>query len=77
MRFTEWDNSESPPVRRDKQGNIEINAKYPLFTSRRYGEVFKKILITVFLLSEETKSSASLYSALSKELVKEFEDIVS
>lgn len=76
IKFSEWDNLDSPPVRRDKQGNLEINTKYPLFTSRRYGEVFKKILITTFLLSEETTSSKSLYKALSKELIKEFEDII-
>lgn len=77
VRFSEWDSSDSPPVRRDKQGNLEINTKYPLFTSRRYGEVFKKILITTFLLSEETTSSKDLYNALSTELIKEFQDIIS
>jgi hypothetical protein len=65
------------PVRRGRDGELEINIKYPLFNSRRYGEVFKKILIATFLLSERTRSSKELSVYLAQELLKEFQDIKS
>ncbi len=77
LRYTEWDDIDHLPVRRNKQGEIEINTKYRLFGSRRYGEVFRKILITTFLLSEQTRSSKDLYITLANELLKEFQDIKS
>lgn len=75
--YVEWDDFDFLPVRRNKQGDIEINTKYPLFSSKRYGEVFKKILVTTFLLSEQTRSSKELYTTLARELLKEFQDIKS
>lgn len=77
LKYTEWDISDSPPVRKNRQGEIEINTKYPIFSSGRYGEVFKKILIVTFLLSEQTRSPKDLYTTLSEELLKEFRDIKS
>jgi hypothetical protein len=73
--YAAWDYLEAPPIRRSKNGFLEINKKYPLFTSLRYGEVFKKILIVTFLLSENTDSASELYNKLSKELPKEFKDM--
>lgn len=75
--YAEWDYLESPPVKRDSQGSIVINKKYPLFTSLRYGEVFKKILITAFLISEKTDTAEGFYKKLSRELTKEFEELIS
>lgn len=77
VKYAEWNYLESPPIRRDHQGIMVINEKYPLFTSLRYGEVFKKILIIAFLISEKTDTADDLYKKLSKELPKEFEDLIS
>jgi hypothetical protein len=77
VRYTEWDNLLVPPIRRNENGILEINTKYSLFRSLRYGEVFKKILITAFVLSEKTNTADDLYRNLTKQLPKEFEDIIS
>jgi len=77
VKYAEWNYLESPPIKRDEQKILVINKKYPLFTSLRYGEVFKKILITAFLLSEKTNTADDLYKKLSNELPKEFEDLIS
>lgn len=77
LKYVEWSNFETMPIRKGGDNELEINTKYPLFNSRRYGEVFKKILITTFLLSERTKSSKELSVTLAQELLKEFQDIKS
>lgn len=75
LKYVEWNDVTTPPVRKNIQGEVEVNIKYPIFLSRRYGEVFKKILIVAFLLSEQTRTSKDLYATLSHELLKEFQDI--
>jgi len=77
VKYAEWNYLESPPIKRDNQKVILINQKYPLFSSHRYGEVFKKILLTAFLLSEKTNTADDLYKKLSNELPKEFDDLIS
>ncbi len=77
VKYAEWNYLESPPIKRDDQKVIWINQKYPLFSSHKYGEVFKKVLITAFLLSEKTTTASELYKKISNELPKEFEDLVS
>jgi len=77
VKYAEWDYLESPPIKRDDRKVIVINQKYPLFASLRYGEVFKKILITAFILSEKTNTADDLYKKLSNELPKEFKDLIS
>ncbi len=73
--YGEWDYLQAPPIRRNMHGNLEINKKYPLFASLRFGDVFKKMLITAFILSENTNTSSELYNKLSKELPNAFKDI--
>lgn len=77
LKYIEWSDMSNPPIRKNKQGEIEINTKYPIFLSGRYGEVFKKVLLVAFLLSEQTRSSKELYTSLSSELLKEFRDFKS
>ncbi|KXK12543.1 MAG: heat shock protein 90 [Chloroflexi bacterium OLB14] len=77
INYVKWNDLDTMPIRRGQSGELEINTKYPLFNSRRYGEVFKKILIKTFLLSEQTRSSKELSINLAKELLKEFKDIKS
>ena len=63
-------------IKRGNDGFIEINSDYALFSSKRYGEVFKKFLLIVFLLSEEHESSKDLLNDLLKKLPKEFGDLL-
>jgi hypothetical protein len=77
IRYTEWTKSkrEFPAVRRARDGIIEINTSYPLFESRRYGEVFKKVLVLMLMLSETTNSPGALFSEVARQLQKEFRDL--
>jgi len=77
IRYAEWNavSDKLPAVRRAKDGVIEINTKYPLFSSRRYGEVFKRVFILLLIQSENANSPEELVSQVSKKLVKEFRDL--
>jgi hypothetical protein len=76
LRYTKWDTKTQLAVRRGEDNAIEINSDYPLFSSKRYGDVFKKTLLLAFLLSEQTKTASELFQALLKELPGEFEDFL-
>ncbi len=58
-----------------KDGFIEVNTNYPLFQSKRYGEVFKKLLILLLLYSNSSKSPKDLFERFVKRLPKEFEEL--
>jgi len=78
VRYTKRDANtvDLPAVRRAVDGTIEINTNYPLFKSRRYGEVFKKVMVVMFIGSEKTKSSQELFSMVTKQLQREFQDLI-
>ncbi|MBW8011817.1 MAG: hypothetical protein FVQ83_11365 [Chloroflexi bacterium] len=77
VNYLDWElvNSESPAIRRGKNSVIEINTKYPLFKSKRYGEIFKKTLIILYLLSKDDQSKRDLFLQVSNKLIEEFGDI--
>jgi len=77
VRYVEWNANdvEYPAVRRAKDGAIEINTNYPLFKSRRYGEVFKRVLLLMLIHSEQTQSSRVLFAEITKQLPKVFQDL--
>lgn len=62
-------------VKRNPEGSISINENYGLFSSRRYGEVIRKILLTAFLILEEADVDVELVSKLARRLEKELSDI--
>lgn len=74
--FKEWDpkHSEYPACKINKDGIIEINKKYPLFSTKRYGDIFEKIHIILVLAKKECKSIDEMFSFLIKNIDKEFED---
>lgn len=77
VRYERWDINKGalPAVRRGRDGTIEVNETYPLFRSRRYGAVFKKVLILLLLASEQAESSEALLSEIEQQLIREFSDL--
>ena len=59
-------------IRRD--GQIEINANYPLFRSKRYGDIFKKIYIIAALAKKESSSPEKMYKFVLSQIEKQFKD---
>lgn len=53
---------------------IEINKNYPLFKSKTYGHLFKKLHIFLLMSSEKSTTSKSMYNNIMNEFIKEFED---
>jgi hypothetical protein len=75
-RYITWEiDDDLPAVRRAKDGAVEINSEYPLFKSRRYGEVFKKILALLLVTLDGRPGSHSILSSISKQLLNEFKDL--
>jgi hypothetical protein len=75
IRVTSWPDSERlPAVRRGEDGLIEVNGTYPPFRSRRYGEVLKRVMVLMLLLSEQASSPRALLSGFSSALIREFRD---
>jgi hypothetical protein len=58
----------------NNQGDIEINTEYPLFRSKRYGDIFKKVYIIAALAKSECSSPEKMYKFLLSQLDKEFKD---
>ena len=60
--------------RLNSQGDIEINTEYPLFRSKRYGDIFKKVYIIAALAKSECSSPAAMYRFLLSQIDKEFKN---
>src|ERR1043166_2845402 len=77
VRYLKWgsDQHSPTPVRRASDGAIEINTSYPLFRSGRYGDVFKKVLVLMLVLSETTPSSKRLLEVVARQLTEEFKEL--
>ena len=58
----------------NNRGDIEINTEYPLFRSKRYGDIFKKVYIIAALAKSECSSPEKMYRFLLLQLDKEFKD---
>ncbi|HLF24946.1 MAG TPA: ATP-binding protein [Anaerolineae bacterium] len=76
VRYKAWEweaaKEKFPAVRWANDGAIEINTSYPLFESRRYGEVFKKVLVIILTLAEKSNSPQDLVSRVARQLPEEF-----
>ena len=53
-------------------GDLEINTQYPLFKSKRYGDLFKKIYIISVLARRECLSAKDMYKFILSHIDKEF-----
>lgn len=78
LRYVSWDFKRSntfPAVRMAEDGVIEINTAYPLFTSKRYGDVFKKVFVTLMLLVDQSDSPETMFMKFSQTLKNEFKEL--
>lgn len=76
IRFGNWDYQKYGAVRIAEEDVIEINQNYPIFNSRRYGEVIKRVLILLVMLAEEENlSKEELIHQFMVKLPDEFSDI--
>jgi hypothetical protein len=57
-----------------ESGDLEINTQYPLFRSKRYGELFKKIYVIAALARRECSSPEDMYKFILSHIDKEFRE---
>lgn len=53
-------------------GDLEINTQYPLFKSKRYGDLFKKIYVIAALAKSKCSSAEEMYKFILSQIDKEF-----
>jgi hypothetical protein len=58
----------------NSKGDIEINTAYPLFRSKRYGDIFKKVYIMATLARTECSSPDRMYKFILSQMENEFRD---
>lgn len=64
--------STDEPCRFGKSGTILINTDFPLFRSRRYGELFKRFCIISLVAEVSTRNPASMRRFIVEEMEKQF-----
>lgn len=70
--YKKWDVSK-PPCK-VINNNIEINLEYPLFKSKTYGNLFKKLHIIFLIARQENRTSEEMYSDILSKLNEEFKE---
>ena len=77
VRYLSFDGKqkEVTPVRRARDGAIEVNTAYPLFKSVRYGDLFKRMFIVLLTVSEKQHVKSSLLVEVGAQVQKEFSDL--
>jgi hypothetical protein len=73
LEFARLSDDDQPCKFRGK-GTIIVNTAFPLFQSRRYGEIFKRFYIVSLVASASTRSAASMLNFLLKEMATQFAD---
>ncbi|MGO9008799.1 MAG: ATP-binding protein [Bryobacteraceae bacterium] len=58
----------------NSKGEIEVDTKYGLFRSKRYGDVFKKVYIIAALAKSECSSPGEMLSFILSQIDREFKD---
>jgi len=77
VSYSSWNFQKDPrAVRRGVDGEIEINQVYPLFMSKRYGEVFKRVFVILLLSDESVSKRSELQSHIAEQFLSEFIDIL-
>lgn len=74
LRYTSWDFRKTdalPAVRMGDDDIIEVNTDYPLFSSKRYGDLFKKMFVLLMLLVDKSRSPEELFRKFSHALKNE------
>ena len=77
VRFTSWlaESSNSPACRIARDGVLEINQDYSLFSTKRYGEIFEKIHILLLLAKKESSSVDQMFRKVVEKINQEFMDM--
>lgn len=76
IRYKKWNQQEDGRVaRRNGEGIIEVNLNYALFKSRKYGDVFLRVLVILLLSAEQSKSRSQMQSDFATLLLSEFGDL--
>lgn len=70
--FKKWDINK-PPCKL-VNNDIEINLDYPLFKSKTYGNLFKKLHIVFLIASKENRTSEEMYRDMLLKLNEEFKE---
>jgi Histidine kinase-, DNA gyrase B-, and HSP90-like ATPase len=73
LEFARMSESDQPCKFQGKR-TIVVNIAFPLFQSRRYGEIFKRFYILSLVASTSTRSAASMFDFLLKEMETQFAD---
>jgi Histidine kinase-, DNA gyrase B-, and HSP90-like ATPase len=55
-------------------GDVEIDTQYPLFRSKRYGDVFKRVYIIAALAKSECSSPGEMLKFILSQIDREFKD---
>lgn len=74
--YNSWDVNYSDPACRILEDNvIELNQEYPLFKSKTYGSLFKKLHI-LLSVTRSSKTTEEMYQTLANNLLSEFRDFI-
>ena len=74
VKYSKWNLNDENPACRLSNNTIEINVNYPLFASKTYGNLFKKIISILLIAKNENRTSESMYAAIIENLINEFQD---
>ena len=75
--YQKWDADDPEPAcKRISATKVAINQDYPLFRSKSYGNVFKKLHVLFLLISEETNSSSQFYRKLNRSILTDFDELI-
>lgn len=58
----------------NEKGELEIETQYPLFRSRRYGDLFKRVFIIAVLAKSESSSPREMCRFILSQIEEEFSD---
>ena len=79
VEYLEWKYKDTryPACRFGDKGNvIEINTEYPLFKTKRYGELFKRLSVLLLVAERDAKSKKEMIDFITNNLMSEFSDII-
>jgi hypothetical protein len=76
IRYNKWnyENTEYPSCKFIDDNTIEINRDYPLFKSKQYGNLFKKIHLMFLVAFINSKDKNEVFSKIMNEFSNEFKE---